>query len=207
MTKEKEKKEKEKTIHQAFVLAQKGFGKALKTSTNPHFRSKYADLGACIEAVIDSLHEQGFALIQMPKPSEDGFVTIVTELLYTTGERLYFGELTIPVTKKDAQGYGSGLTYCRRYSLLTAMGIAPEADDDGNMASQRPVSKPATPKKQKAVTTYYNLTGCPDEQVKACETYLLASNAKRVSDHIFKSPIRLEKLSQFIDENFVEYTE
>jgi hypothetical protein len=195
----KEETHKEKTIHEAFVLAQKGFGKALKTSTNPHFRSKYADLGACIEAVIDSLHEQGFALIQMPKPSEEGFVTIVTELLYTTGERLYFGELTIPVTKRDAQGYGSALTYCRRYSLMSAMGIAPE-DDDGNVASQAPVSKPATPKKAKAVTTYYNLADCPAENKKACETYLLASNVKRISENLWKSPIRLEKLSQFIDE-------
>jgi len=201
MTKKEEKTEK--TIHEAFVLAQKGFGKALKTSTNPHFRSKYADLGACIEAVIDSLHEQGFALIQMPKPSEEGFVTIVTELLYTTGERLYFGELTIPVTKRDAQGYGSALTYCRRYSLMSAMGIAPE-DDDGNVASQAPAPKPGIAKKPKAVTTYYNLESCPEDQLKACETYLVASNVKRLEGHIWKSPIRLEKLSKFIDEEYVE---
>ena len=206
MTKKETTKEtKEKTIHEAFVLAQKGFGKALKTSTNPHFRSKYADLGACIEAVIDSLHEQGFALIQMPKPAEEGSVTIVTELLYTTGERLYFGELTIPVTKRDAQGYGSALTYCRRYSLMSTMGIAPE-DDDGNVASQAPVSKPATPKKQKAVTTYYNLLECPDDQLKACETYLLASGAKRIDENVFKSAIRLEKLTSFIDETYKEET-
>lgn len=203
----KEEKEETKTIHQAFVDAQKGFGKALKTSTNPHFRSKYADLGACIEAVIDSLHEQGLALIQMPKPSEDGFVTIVTELLYTTGERLYFGELTIPVTKRDAQGYGSAITYCRRYSLMSAMGIAPE-DDDGNVASQQstPVTtkpKPA-PTKQKAVTTYYNLSEAPEDKLKGCETYLLASGAKRLTETHFKSAIRLDKLQQFIDTDYVE---
>jgi len=203
MTKKEEKTEK--TIHEAFVLAQKGFGKALKTSTNPHFRSKYADLGACIEAVIDSLHEQGFALIQMPKPTEEGFVTIVTELLYKTGERLYFGELTIPVMKRDAQGYGSALTYCRRYSLMSAMGIAP-LDDDGNVASEQPT----TPKLKKAVTspkavtTYYNLSEVPEDKLKGCETYLLASGAKRLNETHFKSAIKLEKLQQFIDEEYVE---
>ena len=52
-------------IAAALVKAQKGFSPALKTSTNPHFRSKYADLSACVEAVIDSLNEHGIALIQM----------------------------------------------------------------------------------------------------------------------------------------------
>jgi hypothetical protein len=49
------------------------------------------------------------------------------------------GKLHVPATKQDAQGYGSAMTYARRYSLQAACGIAPE-DDDGNHAS-RP-SKP-----------------------------------------------------------------
>jgi len=55
---------KETTIYQAFIAAQKAFGPALKTSTNPHFRSRYADLSACVEAVIDALNENGLGLIQ-----------------------------------------------------------------------------------------------------------------------------------------------
>ncbi len=46
----------------------------------------------------------------------------------------------MPATKQDAQGYGSAMTYARRYSLQAACGIAPE-DDDGNQAS-----RPAKPK-------------------------------------------------------------
>jgi len=197
MTKEKKEETKEKTIHQAFVAAQKGFGKALKTSSNPHFRSKYADLGACVEAVIDALHEQGFALIQLTKPSDLGWVTVQTELLYHTGERLYLGELSIPVTKQDAQGYGSALTYCRRYSLMSALGIAPE-DDDGNQASagkQVPTLKP-----RKAVKTYYDTSKLSDDQLAPSIKYLESNGAKEVKEGLYLSPIRLEKLQSLIVE-------
>lgn len=195
MTKKEETKTK--TIHEAFVAAQKGFGKALKTSSNPHFRSKYADLGACVEAVIDALHEQGFALIQLTKPSELGWVTVQTELLYHTGERLYLGELSIPVTKQDAQGYGSALTYCRRYSLMSALGIAPE-DDDGNQASAG--KQVPTPKPRKAVKTYYDVSKLSEDQLAPSVKYLESNGAKKVKEGLYLSPIRLEKLQSLIVE-------
>lgn len=119
----------------AFVAAQKGFGAALKSSTNPHFRSRYADLSACVEAVIDSLNENGFALLQITHPAEAG-VAVETILLHESGERITGGILHVPASKQDAQGYGSALTYARRYSLMATCGIAPE-DDDGNAASKR----------------------------------------------------------------------
>jgi hypothetical protein len=122
----------------AFVKAQKSFGAALKTSTNPHFRSKYADLSACVEAVIDGLHANGLALIQNTHPSESG-VSVETILLHESGGRISGGVFHVPAAKQDPQGYGSALTYARRYSLMATCGIAPE-DDDGNAASKR---KPA----------------------------------------------------------------
>jgi len=197
MTKEKKEETKTKTIHEAFVDAQKGFGKALKTSSNPHFRSKYADLGACVEAVIDALHEQGFALIQLTKPSDLGWVTVQTELLYHTGERLYLGELSLPVTKQDAQGYGSCLTYCRRYNLITGLGIAPE-DDDGNQASAG--KQVVAPKPRKAVKTYYDTSKLSDDQLAPSIKYLESNGAKEVKEGLYLSPIRLEKLQSLIVE-------
>jgi len=119
----------------AFVAAQRGFGAALETATNPHFRSRYADLSACVEAVIDSLHANGFALLQVTHPSDSG-VAVETILLHESGERITGGILHVPATKADAQGYGSALTYARRYSLMATCGIAPE-DDDGNAASRK----------------------------------------------------------------------
>lgn len=133
-----------KSIAAALVKAQSAFGPALKSSQNPHFRSKYADLAACVEAVVDALNNNGIALIQRTLPSENG-VTVETVFVHTSGEMLSSGPLHVPAQKQDAQGYGSALTYARRYSLMAACGIAPE-DDDGHAAS-KPVAyaKPAQP--------------------------------------------------------------
>ena len=124
-----------KSIHAAFVKAQKEFGPALKTSTNPHFKSRYADLSACVEAVIDALNNNGIALMQKLHESDKG-VAIETIFVHESGESMANGILHVPASKQDAQGYGSALTYARRYSLMSACGIAPE-DDDGNMASRK----------------------------------------------------------------------
>ena len=122
----------------AFLQAQKGFAPALKTATNPHFKSRYADLSAVVEAVIDSLNENGIGLLQVTHPSTTG-VAIETLLIHESGEKLSGGVLTVPAAKQDPQGYGSALTYARRYSLMATCGIAPE-DDDGNASSKKPSS-------------------------------------------------------------------
>lgn len=123
-----------KAIATALVKAQKAFGPALKTSTNPHFKSKYADLSACVEAVIESLNDNGIMLMQQCHESESG-VIVETLFIHESGETFSAGKLHVPAAKQDPQGYGSALTYARRYSLMAACGIAPE-DDDGNAASR-----------------------------------------------------------------------
>jgi hypothetical protein len=122
-------------IASALVKAQKAFGPALKTANNPHFRSKYADLSACVEAVIESLNDNGIYLMQPTHECENG-VMVETIFIHESGEQISAGKLHVPAAKQDAQGYGSALTYARRYSLMAACGIAPE-DDDGNAASRR----------------------------------------------------------------------
>jgi hypothetical protein len=135
-----------KAIAAALVKAQKEFGPALKTSTNPHFRSRYADLSACVEAVIDALNNNGIYLMQLTDEHEGG-VKVSTTFIHESGEQLSGGTLFMPATKHDAQGFGSALSYARRYSLMAACGIAPE-DDDGNAATKTaPVAAPkAMPK-------------------------------------------------------------
>lgn len=124
-----------KQIAAALVKAQKEFGPALKSSTNPHFRSRYADLAACVEAVIDGLNNNGIALIQQCHECADG-VIVETTFIHESGETLSCGRLHVPASKQDPQGYGSALTYARRYSLMAGCGIAPE-DDDGNAGSKK----------------------------------------------------------------------
>ena len=71
--------ERMKEIAAAFVKAQKAFGPALKNNQNPHFRSKYADLGSCIEAVIDALNQNGFALVQKMHEDPSGVTVYIVE--------------------------------------------------------------------------------------------------------------------------------
>jgi hypothetical protein len=131
-------------IAKAFVKAQKEFGTAHKTSNNPFFKSKYADLSVVIAAVLDSLNNNGIALIQNCHESDTG-VIVETIFLHESGESISCGRLSVPAAKNDPQGYGSALTYGRRYSLMAACGIAPE-DDDGNLATVAVQTKQTTPR-------------------------------------------------------------
>jgi len=74
-------------------------------------------------------------MMQQTAESSDG-VIVETLFLHESGESLRSGRLHVPAAKQDPQGYGSALTYARRYSLMAACGIAPE-DDDGNAASRK----------------------------------------------------------------------
>jgi len=123
-----------KSIAAAFVRAKKEFSPAIKNASNPHFKSRYADLAACIEAVDDAFLNNGIVMYQETFDDQAG-VTVETVLLHESGEMLRCGKLHVPAPKNDPQGYGSALSYARRYSLMAACGIAPE-DDDGNAASK-----------------------------------------------------------------------
>ena len=123
-----------KEIAAAFVKAQKGFMPALKSSENPFFNSRYADLASCIEAVIGSLNENGIALLQHTSEADKG-VIVHTVFVHESGEVMETGSIFFPATQPTPQAFGSALTYARRYSLMAACGIAPE-DDDGHAGSQ-----------------------------------------------------------------------
>lgn len=135
-----------KNIASAFIKAKKAFSPALKDKTNPAFRSKYADLGACLEAVNDALLENGIAMYQETHDDAAG-VTVETVFLHESGEFIRCGKFHVPAAKQDPQGYGSALTYARRYSLTTACGIAPE-DDDGNAGTDAKRQQDAKPPAQ-----------------------------------------------------------
>ena len=159
-----------KNIASALVRAQRGFAPALKTSTNPHFRSKYVDLAGCIEAVVDALNAAGIALIQRTFEDNTG-VTVETVFVHESGEMLECGKLHVPASKQDPQGYGSALTYARRYSLMAAAGIAPE-DDDGNGARK------AKEDEEKAKADAASKTPAP--KVSATKTDLVPPNRMNI---------------------------
>lgn len=132
-----------KNIAAALLKAKQAFGPALKSKVNPAFKSRYADLAACLDAVDQPCLDAGIVLYQETFEDATG-VTVETVFLHESGEALRCGKLHVPAAKQDPQGYGSALSYARRYSLMTACGIAAE-DDDGNSASKpsQPAARPA----------------------------------------------------------------
>lgn len=123
-----------KTLFAAMAKAFPEIEGAAKDRNNPAFKSKYADLSSVVDAIKPALTKQGLFYVQMTHEQQGG-VCIETVVGHESGEQFSFGKLFVPASKQDAQGYGSALTYARRYSLMTAFGVCPE-DDDGNAASQ-----------------------------------------------------------------------
>lgn len=131
-----------KQISKAIVNAQPEISAALKDSTNPHFRSKYADLTAVWHACKDVLKQHKLAVIQFFEPCDkDNHILTVTRLIHESGEWME-GKLLLPYKDNNPQNVGSAITYARRYSLSSMLGIVTEEDDDGNQASQQAYSKP-----------------------------------------------------------------
>jgi hypothetical protein len=116
----------------ALAKAQGSMPSALRSSTNPHFRSKYADLAAIREAAREPLATNGLSIVQGIRTVPNG-LECETILFHASGQSIR-ETLTIPVGKMDAQSLGSAATYARRYSLMSLLGLASE-DDDGESAA------------------------------------------------------------------------
>lgn len=117
----------------ALAKAQGEIEHAVKDKTNPHFRSKYADLTSVWEACREALSKNGISVTQWPVHSTDGRLHIMTRLAHA-GEWM-MSHFSLPVQKQDAHGYASGTTYAKRIALSAAVGVVADEDDDGNAAS------------------------------------------------------------------------
>jgi hypothetical protein len=134
----------------ALAAAQAEMRAASKDAANPMFRSKYATLSSIWEAAREPLARNGLSVVQTPEQSDLGVCTLTTTLLHSSGEHIS-STFSLPVLPQvvargeqpvqTAQGYGSALTYARRYALAAIVGIAPDDDDDGNAASHPPAKQ------------------------------------------------------------------
>lgn len=129
-------------LMEAMALAQLEMDPAIKDSQNPHFRNNFASLASCMRSM-KPLHKNGIAVMQPPQVAPPGRVRVITFVGHSSGEWMC-GELEMPVTKNDAQGSGSALSYARRYCLQSTIGLATD-DDDGEASIDRdPAKVPAT---------------------------------------------------------------
>jgi hypothetical protein len=148
-----------KQIAAALLKAQKQMGNATKDSSNPFFRSKYADLNSIREACMPHLNENGIVVLQ-PTVSVEGKNYVKTLLLHDSGETIEGFTEIIYSKQNDAQSQGSGITYARRYGLQSLVNVGAE-DDDGNKASN-PIAKP--------------VSKITDEQVNLIDSLLINSS-------------------------------
>jgi hypothetical protein len=136
-------------LFKALVQFQAECGSPRKNATNPHFKSKFADLGEVLETAKPVLQKHGLALLQFPCGGSGDAVSVATMLTHESGQWLS-ATVCMPLEKKSPQAAGSAISYARRYSAMAALGMAAD-DDDGEQASgrgrddkPRPVAKPRT---------------------------------------------------------------
>ena len=124
-------------LAEALAKAQGKIRTAAKDKRNPHFKSEYADLASVWAACREALSTNGLAVVQRNHDSPDR-VVLETVLIHSSGEWIT-GVLSLPCPQQTAQGYGSAITYARRYGLAAIVGVAPsDEDDDGVESSSNP---------------------------------------------------------------------
>lgn len=116
------------------IAAQQSCGKLVKNARNPHFKNNYADIGATLDVALDALHKHNFALIQHVVESERGSL-LRTTFAHVSGAT-FDSDIPLVLKRGDMQDLGSAITYARRYSIQSMLGLAAE-DDDGQRASHQ----------------------------------------------------------------------
>lgn len=146
------KSESIKELAAALAKAQGAMGAAKMDAVNPFLKNRYADLGSVIQAAKPALSANGLSYTQHPT-FEDSHVTVTTVLMHASGEWIE-SSLTLPVSDNRglsaAQAMGAVITYLRRYTLASILGIYADEDTDGNdkpngngKAAEKPAEKPA----------------------------------------------------------------
>lgn len=139
-------------LSKALFSIQNNLPPAIKDARNTFVGNDYATLNSVMETCRDALYSHGIWLVQLPCPAPvelgSGHIGLETRLTHIDSGQWLSSVTVIPLPKSDPQGLGSALTYARRYSLCTILGIITE-DDDGNAASvhpQRPCKTQSQPK-------------------------------------------------------------
>ena len=160
------------TIAEALSAAQAEMTDPVKDSINPHFKSRYADLASILKTVRPVLARHGIAIVQTTE-IDCGAVTLVTQLLWK-GSAIT-GRYPVAPVKADPQGYGSAMTYARRYALQAIVGVAADDDDDGNAAS---APKPSAPRIDETSELIGRIRACNDiDDLRAMRAAVSAAGA------------------------------
>lgn len=129
-------------LAKAMVKVQQALNPACKDAQNPFVKNRYASLNSVIEASREALAAQSVWVAQYPVGAESDHLALVTKLVHAESGQWQSSLMVMPLPKNDPQGYGSALTYARRYGLATLVGMVSEIDDDGISAMPEKAQKP-----------------------------------------------------------------
>lgn len=107
----------------------------VKDAKNPFFKSNYVTLEGVQNAIDAAIKGTGLAYTQIVKNDDNGNVGVETIITHESGQYLTTGVLALRPEKATPQGYGSTITYAKRYQLSSAFGVSSDVDDDGNVGS------------------------------------------------------------------------
>jgi len=192
--------ESKQTLIDALVKAQSQMTHAAFDQTNPHFKSKFASLKSVIDAVKPALNANGIAYIQKSVPMDHGIA--VETVFYGHGEELSTGPVPVPIDRENAQGFGSALTYAKRYSLAMACGVAADEDDDGNAAAKNTTGR----KPQSVTKTVIQEEGIKVDEGKRTSYISLLTEATSAEDHAGMKEL-LDELRQDSDMKLAVWAE
>ena len=160
-------------LAKSLAIVQGQLTHASKDAENPFHKSKYADLASVWESCRKPLAENGLSIVQLPDGLEDNCLILETTMLHTSGQWIS-SRIKMPMQKQDPQGYGSTLTYARRYALAAIVGVYQDDDDAEGAKKQQPTQikpnvqtntqKPAT---SQATKPQGEITKVNDGQVKS----------------------------------------
>lgn len=152
-------------IAKALAAAQAEITGAKKSGTNPHLKSKYADLEDSWEAIREPLSKNGLSIWQGVVPQDEG-PALRTLLMHESGQWL---ESIMPMVFKDAsnpQVVGTVISYYRRYALKAAVGLYDTDDDGASAANQKAKPQQEAPATKVDVDTYMSrIAQCQDVNV------------------------------------------
>jgi hypothetical protein len=172
-------------LAKALAAAQGEIRAAEKDRENPFFKSSYATLASVWDAIRGPLSKHGLAIVQSPQLRADGSLVLETELMHSSGQWLASVYPIKPV-KPDPQGYGSAITYARRYQLAAMVGVAAEEDDDGNADPPPPPAEPLANEAQekKAATLRAALDAAETEDQRKAIIAMVSKEPKAVRDAV-----------------------
>jgi len=188
-------------LAKAMADAQNKMKPALKDGMNPHYKSKYTSIASVWESLREPMTSNGLTVWQDVKTHEKG-VSIETRIVHASGQWVEFGPLNMPILKTDAQDFGKGISYAKRYALCAAIGVVSSEDDDDaaslvnkNTEEFKGVKIKNNLSEQQKDVIQSLLSGVDDEEFieKLC-TFFNVKHLTEIDERAFESVVkRLEK--------------